>query len=118
MLAWLAALLRPSQPLRSGSSRLQERLSLAEEALDTLRRDFSRMKQDNEALQLDWATTLNRIGQWASRQAAREQRAAQRSLEQATTVETPNPALTVQPGQPLSKSQLRQLVAQRRQRGA
>lgn len=114
MLRRLLALLRASELPPQAPPAPVQGLAELQSALDTLRHDFARLRGDYDQIALDWATTLNRIGQWASRQAAREQRAAQRALEGATGAEPPPAPAPANDLRSLSKAELRAVVRARR----
>lgn len=117
MLSWLVGLLRPSKPPENPAYEPSRALRELVDELDTLRAEVKRLRGEHEQIALDWASTLQRIGQWASRQAAREQRAAARALEAATTdapVQDPTQLSLTDDPRRMSKQQLRALVASRR----
>lgn len=114
MIRRLLALLRASEPSPQAPPAPVQGLADLQASLDTLRHEFARLRGDYDQIALDWATTLNRIGQWASRQAAREQRAAARALEAAADPPPPPAPEGPQDIRALDKSALRQLVRQRR----
>ncbi len=72
------------------------------------------LAQDREQAQLttEWATTLDKIGRWASRQSARERRDTDKKLD--TLAAGPGENGAAAPEGPLTKPQLRALAARQR----
>ena len=74
--------------------------------------------QQSEAdqIRIDWATTLDKIGRWASRQSARERKDTDKKLDVLANGETPGDG-AVSP-RSMTKTQLRALAARMRMGGA
>ncbi len=70
--------------------------------------------QERQQAQLitEWATTLDKIGRWASRQSARERRDTDKKLDTLAAGPAENGATA--PTAPLTRPQLRALAAQQR----
>jgi len=47
-----------------------------------LRAEVAALRTDNEQVRIDWATTLDKIGRWASRQSARERKDTNKKLDE------------------------------------
>jgi len=73
---------------------------------------YEAAKADADQLRLDWATTIDKIGRWASRQSARERKATNDKLEGLATGDVGNG--TEAPVQAMTKPQLRALAARQR----
>ena len=82
----------------------------------SVRADVATLERDADQLRIDWATTLDKIGRWASRQSARERKDTNTKLDKLGEGPEPNGAAP-DPGT-LTKPQLRALAARQRMGGA
>jgi len=101
-----------AQELRTAQTRV---LDLCEHVAGLEDRIVAQQSEFDQ-IRIDWATTLDKIGRWASRQSARERKDTQKKLDVLADGEPVNGAPV--PVKDLTKPQLRALAARMRMGGA
>jgi len=105
------------------ASELAQEIQTCEERLQDLAADVlasaetvAALDREYDQLRIDWATTLDKIGRWASRQSARERKDTNRKLDELG--EEPRGSRAVPDVGSMTKTQLRARAARLRLGGA
>jgi len=95
----------------------RERVEALAGMIDELTEALEAQQRDSAQLLTEWATTLDKISRWASRQSARERRDTHAKLDTLAGIEPENGAGPAQDVRSMSKTQLRALAARQRRGG-
>jgi hypothetical protein len=117
LIAVLRRWLRPPEPPPNPALEALQAHAHLVGRVDTLERELTALRGAEAQLQLDWASTLDKLNRWTAREAARQRRRAERELDALTNptdehlAPSPPAPLTLDASARRDKSQLRRLVA-------